>query len=116
MKCRDLTWRVQQEHLAFAIFALGQEHGRGVKPRMLDKLRVGSEGQPADLRVQPVCPDDEVETTRLGMPERHIHPKSILGEGRDGIAEDVLGIVGARVVKDTREITARDLEILGRNG
>ena len=95
VECRQLPRRVQHEHLAFAIAAPGQGDRRGVKPSMLDEFRVGPKCQAADDRMQPVCPNDEIETTRTRTLESDIHPDFILGKNLDEILEDVLGVVGA---------------------
>ena len=65
--------------------------------------------------MQPVCPNDEIETTRTRTLESDIHPQFILGKSLDGITEDVVGIVGARRMKDSCEVATRNLHVFGNN-
>src|SRR6516162_3118047 len=82
---------------------------------MLNELRVGSECQLADDRMQPVCPNDEIETTRTRMLESYVRSHFILGQSLDGITEDVIGIVRTRLFKYSCEVATRNLHIFGRN-
>ena len=82
---------------------------------MLDELIVSSECEAADDRMQPVCPNDEIETTRTRTPESDIHSYFILGKSLNGITEDVIRIVGTSLMKDSCEIATRNLNVLGRN-
>src|SRR6516164_3360417 len=78
---------------------------------MSDEFRVGSECQAADDRMQPVCANDEIETARTRMLEGDIHPHFILGKSLDGVTENVVGVVGARLIKDSCEIATRELHV-----
>jgi hypothetical protein len=64
--------------------------------------------------MHPVRTDDEIEPACARTLECHVHTVVVLDERHDGIAEDVLGVVGARGVKDEREVAARDLDVVGR--
>lgn len=50
---------------------------------MLDEFGIRSEGQAADNRMEPICSDDEIETTRTRTLERDVHPQFILGKRLD---------------------------------
>jgi AAA domain len=65
--------------------------------------------------IQPVCPNDEIETTRTRMLESYIRPHFILGKGLDGIIEDVIGVVRTRLMKNSCEVATRNLHIFGHN-
>src|SRR5215813_7781595 len=66
--------------------------------------------------MQSVRSDDEIETTRRRTLEGDVYARFILSKSLDGVPEDVVGIVRARLVKDPREITALELHILGTDG
>ena len=65
--------------------------------------------------MQSVCADDEIEATRARILEHHVHTHIVLGESSDRVPEDVLGVVGAGLVKDSCEVPPRKLDVLGRN-
>ena len=67
-----------------------------------------AEYEAADVRVQPVRADDEVEAARRGVLERH------LAGGRDRgdrVAEDVLHVVAGGVAVDLAQVVAHDLGV-----
>src|ERR1700694_505078 len=82
---------------------------------MLDEFRVGSECEAADDRMHALFPNDESETTRTRTLESDIRPQFILGKSLDGITEDVIGIAGTRLMKDSCEIATRNLHVFGHN-
>src|SRR5436190_14807769 len=82
---------------------------------MLHELRVGSECQAADDRMQPVCPNDEIETTRTRMLESYVHTHFILGKSLDAISEHVICVVRTRLMQNSCEVATRNLHIFGHN-
>jgi len=50
------------------------------------------------------------------MLEGYVHARFILGKSPDGIAEYVVDIVRARLMKDPCELSACELHVLGDNG
>lgn len=66
--------------------------------------------------MQPIGADHQVEATRARTLKRYVYsPPVVLCQGRDGIAEDEFGAVPACLVKNRREITARQLNVLRSN-
>lgn len=73
---------------------------------------VRTEGQAPDVRVEAVGADDEVEAARRGVAEGDVHAGGRLGEGGDGVPEDVLGPGGERgPVEDPGEVAAQYLDV-----
>src|SRR5690606_16491195 len=75
---------------------------------------LGAEDQAADVRVQAVRADDQVEAARLAALEGHL---AGLADGGDGVVEDVLHVVAAGLVEDLAQVVAHDLDVpVGERG
>ena len=108
--------RVQHEHLAFRIAAAGQWNGRGIKPCVAHEFGICSKREATNDRMQSVRTDDQVEATPARTLEDDVHARFILGQGLDGVSENVIHAIAARLVKDSREIPPSQLHIFGDDG
>ncbi len=76
MECRQLSGRVQHQTSRLPHRGSGRRKPSRRKARHAGRGQVGSECQSADDRMQPVRPDDDIETPRTRTLERDIHPVS----------------------------------------
>src|SRR4029453_14381241 len=81
-----------------------------------DEFGLGSEGQAAGRRVQPVGSDQQVEPARRRLLERDIYAGAVLAERSHGVVEAELGRIPARLVQDRREVGARQLHLPAAGG
>ncbi len=68
-------------------------------------------GEPADVGVQAVGPDDEVEGAGLTAAEADVDPVGVLAELADGLAEAVVGELAAVLEQDADEVAPQDLHV-----
>ncbi len=76
-----------------------------------DVALLRSVGEPADVGVQPVGPDDEVEGAGLAAAEADVDAVGVLAELGDGLAEAVVGERAAVLVQDVDEVAAQDFDV-----
>jgi hypothetical protein len=61
--------------------------------------------------MQPVGPDHQVEPAGVGTVEGDPDPMLVVAKGNDGVAEQELGVVPARLVQDRGEVAAGQLNL-----
>ena len=94
---------------------VGHAEDRHVQAEVVPRTRAVREGQPADVRVQSVGPDHQVEHPRSGAGEGHVHAVGTLLQAGDRVAEQVLGAVPGRLVEDPAQVAAEDLHVAGED-
>src|ERR1043165_3942245 len=111
MKGGQLARRIQHEHLAFRMAAAGQGNRGGIESRMAHEFGVRAKCETANDGMQSVRSDDQVEATPGRMLEGDVYACFILSKGLDGVSEDVIRAILARVVQDSGEVPSRQLHI-----
>src|SRR5581483_10741196 len=67
---------------------------------------LGSEYQPAHLRVQPVGSDDQVEVTRVAAVECDTHASAVIVERANAVPEDRIDLAAERAIDDGGQLAA----------
>ena len=96
------------DHFSAACKRFRHRLHRQVPTEELRAPGVLAEDEAANVRVQPVGADDDVERARRRVLEGHV---AVGGDGRDRVAEQVLDVVTAGVVVGLAEIVAHDLHV-----
>nr|WP_231513679.1 hypothetical protein [Microbispora rosea] len=96
---------------------VAERHRRDVQAHVtyepaLRRLRLLAEREAPRHRVQAVGPDHQIEAAWGGALEADLHPVLVLAERGDGVVEEELGAVAARLVEDRREVAARHLDLV----
>lgn len=76
-------------------------------------LRLRSERQPTDSRVQPVGADHQVEMLIAAMGKSHRDMVALVAELLDRVAEHLLDVIRQRVDDDPGQIRAADAHMMG---
>src|ERR1043165_8026026 len=103
MKGGQLARRIQHEHLAFRMAAAGQGNRGGIESRLAHEFGIRAKCETANDGMQSVSSDDEVEAAPGRMLESDVYAGFILGKGLDGICEDEIRVILARVVEGSGE-------------
>ena len=67
------------------------------------------------MGVQSVSADDDIEGSGCCTLEGHLDVISVVGQGCDRVAQDVLDIVPARLVHDPGQVAPHDLDVIPRH-
>jgi hypothetical protein len=110
MQRHGAAGRVVHEHFVRGLERAAQPDRGDVDAPMPDEVRLGPERQPAGQRVQPVGADDQVEAAWGGPVERDVDAVPVLGQRRDRVVEEKLGVVAGGLPQDRREVAAGQLD------
>jgi len=76
---------------------VGGGEDRDVAAEVADELRLVPDGQRTHVGVQPISPHNEVEGSLPSTLEGDPYTVIVLGEGGNGVVEDVLDLVPGRL-------------------
>lgn len=78
--------------------------------KVANELRLRAEGERADVRMQAIGPDDEIEGARQAAAEGDLDAGRVLTEGGDRVIEDVFGIVAGGFVENAGQVAAQNFD------